>query len=130
MAGCLLRVSGRKFDVNSYLQKSRRLKPSVIYRKGERGARNRINRESGMSVVVSSKETFEEQMRQAIQFLTGKRIELRKLRRTKSVESICFDFGVVRNGNELAEYYRFPVKFLQCVADLGIQFELSRYAGL
>jgi hypothetical protein len=131
--GCMLRISGRRFDVDRYLQRSS-LSPAVVYRRGEplypasqpKGAKNL---RSGANFTVSRRDflDFRGQVREAVRFLRRFASEARRLRRFPGLESVCLDFGVEPLDGIVVECWRFPQELIGLAKAGSIELELSVY---
>jgi hypothetical protein len=79
---CVLRVSGRDFDVDSFLNESA-LKPLVVSHRGEQlYTGSRVEEQSGMNLSVSEREFSDlpGQIEDAVRFLKQNAKELGRLR--------------------------------------------------
>jgi hypothetical protein len=110
------------------------LRPIAIRRKGEprvAGA-SRLWRTSGFNVDVSSVDgAIEKQVRDAIRFLRGNSIGLRRLRRRKNFGGMVLDFGLYDAATEDRPWpsYRLPAILVELAGKLGIEIELSFYGS-
>ena len=129
---CILRVSGRRFDVDAYLERGV-LVPTMIYRRGEprfiTQPQGRKNLRSGMNIVVSEKEfsEFDGQLKDARKFLVRYGRAVRALRRRKGVEGAVLDFGVERRPDAVVQVQVFPETIVHLAGQLGLGLELSFY---
>ena len=97
MPGCVIRVCGRKLDIDKFLQESC-FKPCLTYRRGEyknKSKKTKYN-QSGMNIVVSnaSGKNFKKQINDTRKFLEKYKEELAKLKCYHGVESVIIDFGI------------------------------------
>jgi hypothetical protein len=129
---CVLRVAGREFDVDAYIQRGA-LVPSAVYRRGEARfptlPRARTNSRSGFSIVVSKRpfSDFEGQVREALAFLEKERRAVQALRRRKGVEGATLDFGVERRPDVAVQVQGFPEDLVRLAGQLGLALDLSFY---
>jgi len=129
--GCVLRVSGRRFDVAAFLSRSR-FKPCAVWRKGEArvGKRNPPKHtDSGFNLVLSDADgpSADQQIRDALRFLKRHRLALERLRDQPGVEQLTLDFGTSQRSG-LAQFDHFPAALVSVAGELGMGIELSRYA--
>ncbi len=131
---CVLRVSGRDFDVDAYLSRGV-LVPSAVYRRGEARfptlPRARKRPESGFNIVISKKEfsDFAGQVKDARAFLSRHRRAILALRRRKGVEGAVLDFGVERRPDAVVQVQAFPEELVRLAGLLGLALMLSYYPG-
>ena len=129
---CILRVTGRRFDVDAYLKRGV-LVPTMVYRRGEprfqTQPQGRKNLRSGLNIVVSEKEfaEFEGQLRDARRFLVRYGRAVRALRRRDGVEGASLDFGVERRPEAVVQVQVFPEDLVRVAGQLGLALELSFY---
>ena len=127
---CVLKVSGRGFDVDAYIRRGK-LVPSAVYRRGEARfptlPRARRSPESGFHIVVSKKELadFGGQVRDAVSFLGHHRRAVRALCRRKGVETALLDFRVERGPEAAVQVQVFPVELVRLAGQLGLALQLS-----
>jgi hypothetical protein len=126
-----LKVAGRDFDVDAYLQ-SGTLVPVGVYRRSESRfptlPRARKSLESGFNVVVAQNaiSDFEVLVEDALGFLGHHRQAIRTLRRRKGVESVTLDFRLQRSPEPMPVRV-FPEGLVRLAGELGLGLELSLY---
>jgi len=131
--GCVLRVSGRSFDVDAYLRTRAPLVPAAVHRRGQpkfqTQPKGRRNRRSGCNIIVSKMDfsDFPGQVRDAVRFLSGKSRAIRTLMRRPGVESASLDFGVERRPEAVVQVDSFPRELVSLAGRLGLSIELSLY---
>ncbi len=130
---CVLRASGKHFDVDAYMMKSK-LKPCLVYHRGEPILKKTNPKKykwagSGINVVVSnaSFENFRRQIRDAIQFLIKNRTEIRKLIKYEGVEGVELDFPTSHNSQKFYQDYFFPAELIALASQLGLELRISEY---
>jgi hypothetical protein len=130
---CVLRASGRKFDVDRFLKRSS-WKPLAVFRRGEpRGLTvKKKNVESSFNLNVSDASwlNLPAQIRDAKKFIEKNKNELRRLKRFPGVEGIVLDFPLENRISKdfPACFLSFPEAFVQLAAAAGLSLELSIYA--
>jgi hypothetical protein len=128
--GCVLRVSGRRFDVDAFLSRSR-FKPCAVWRKGgQRPGRKALKHtDSGFNLVVSEADgpRVDIQIQDAVRFLKRNRTALAELRNQPGVEHLILDFGIQQRSAP-AQFDHFPAALVAVAGELGMGLELSRYA--
>lgn len=127
---CVLRVSGRNFDIDSFVSRSS-FKPLIIFRRGQRRFQNSTitpEEESGMNVSVSEREFADlpGQITDAIQFLTENADELKRLRTLDDVEQVALDFPIQRR-DVAVQRDCFPATLLALMGELQIALIISKY---
>src|ERR687898_774193 len=97
---CILRASGRAFDVDRYLTRSS-FRAIAVHRRGApvfpaSQPDGRKHERSGCNIEVSQRgfSDFPGQVRDAVRFLKENAAAVRLLRRFPGVESLALDFGV------------------------------------
>lgn len=129
--GCVLKVAGRDFDVDAYLERGA-LVATAVYRRGEARfptlPRARKNLLSGFNIAVSPKDShdFATQVKDALEFLGRHRRAVRALCRRKGVDSATLDFRVERRSVAAAPV-KFPLDLVRLAGGLGLALELSSY---
>jgi len=130
--GCVLRVAGQDFDVDSYLSRGA-LVPVAIYRRAESRfptlPRARKSLESGFNIAVSSRpiSDFEGQVEEAVTFLSRHRRAVRALRRREGVESATLDFRLEQRPEAPMQGHVFPERLVRLAGELGLSLEVSFY---
>jgi hypothetical protein len=131
MSECIMRVSGKRFQVDKFLEYSS-LVPCRVFRKGQPRSsgvprRRKVEKESGFNIVVASGRDLKAQTRKVIAFLKRNRLELRRLRKYRGVESVTLDFGLQSKGKVAYFAYLSP-EFLRLAAGLDFGIEISQYS--
>jgi len=124
----ILRVSGKAFDVDSYLEKSP-FNIIKVYRKGEkRSTRSKVNQCSGINISVSEIDfdRYQGQLEEALVFLTTHEAELHRLRDFPGCDSAYIDFGAEIYPPGWCSFY-FPHALLLKAGELRIDLGLSVY---
>jgi hypothetical protein len=134
MPECILRVYGKNFDVDTFLEGTT-LKPYAVWHKGEENSiRKEVYQYSGFQCDVStaSDDMLEPQIEAALSFLTLHYDSLAKL--TGYEYEAYLDFGIFSRLGEDAEGKYicvqndyFPPALLKAAGSLGIGIELSIY---
>ena len=131
---CVLRVSGKNFDVDSYLQESK-LKVISVYYEGKPRMESKLdskkNEKSGFNIGVSEGDfnDLDKQIKDAIQFLKENSDKLNKLNDfliNIKDSGICLDFGIKKR-NTVVQSNSFPSELLTLAGDLGLDIELTQY---
>lgn len=129
---CTLRASGKHFDVDAFLKKSK-LQPCLVYHRGEPKSQANPKKykwpDFGINVPVSnaSFENFRRQIRDAIQFLTKNKTEIRKLINFKGVEGVELDFPTSHDRDKFIQDYFFPAELIALACQLGLELRISEY---
>ena len=124
---CILRVSGRNFQVNDFLQSSP-FQPCKVWRVGEAGVRG-VASDSGFNLVVSSGELLTDQIEGAIRFLRSHAVELKRLCSFPGVEEgSVLDFAIHRR-DVLAQFDSFPVALVRLAAEFKFSLTILQYAA-
>jgi hypothetical protein len=132
---CVLRVSGKHFDVDGQLASSG-LTPYRVFRAGEPRWSSRPNGErhevSGFTVDVSSASwaSLAGQASDAVTFLKKHSDELTILRAAPGVEDMRLDFPVdlrIDRKTVMAQFDYFPPELVSLAGALGLGLELSIY---
>ena len=130
--GCVLRASGKQFDVDEYLRKSP-FTDYHVYRRGEprfstkpRGEKNRI---TGINIVISNRsfDSLNRQIRAAISFLEENRTKITRLVRFTGLDGPpVLDFGINKRDFP-GQFDRFSAELVSLAGKLGLAIELSQY---
>ncbi|HEY7117537.1 MAG TPA: hypothetical protein VH475_13195 [Tepidisphaeraceae bacterium] len=126
----ILRASGSEFDVDAFVAGSS-LEVVTVYRRGEPARTTptgpKLDR-SGFNVEVSDAgfNDFDEQLRDAVEFLTRHEAEVRRLVAFPGVEGVVLDFGIAWR-DVAAQFERFPAELVRLAGACGIALELSHY---
>ncbi len=130
MPGCVLRASGRDFDVDEFLAKSS-LEPCEVWRRGQSRRKSRPpSQTSGFNLVVSEApgEDFRAQVKESIAFLAAYHDELARLRDVLGIEHSILDFGVILPDDLVfGQSNIFPAELVRLAGELGLGIELSLY---
>jgi hypothetical protein len=131
---CLLRASGKHFDVDAFIKKYK-LQPCLVYHRGEPKSQSKPKKykwpDSGINVPVSnaSFENYRRQIRDAIQFLINNKTEIKKLIKFKGVESVEIDFPTSNDRNKFIQDYFIPAELITLACQLGLELRISEYPG-
>ncbi len=132
---CVLRVTGKRFDVDQHLAASG-LSPCNVFRTGEfrstsrpQGKRHEV---SGFTVEVSrgSWSCVDGQVNDAIAFLKQHKDALAVLRSAPGVEDMRLDFSVdlrIDRESVLVQFDYFPPALVSRAGALGLGLEISVY---
>jgi hypothetical protein len=130
--GCVLRASGKHFDVDEYLRKSA-LTTYYVYRKGEPRFKSKPGgekkRTTGINIVIcnGSFDSLAKQIRAAVSFLNNNRTEIRRLAKFVGLDGApALDFGINKR-DVPGQFDRFPAEFISVAGELGLAIELSQY---
>jgi len=130
--GCVLRASGKDFNVDAFLRGSQ-LEPLTVWHVGEPRAPvsnpiGRQHQDSGMNVSVSllNFSDLPGQIRDARSFLQDNRSEILRLKEFPGVESIQLDFPIEDRDVALQSDV-FKHELIALLGDLGIDLVVSRY---
>ena len=131
---CVLRASGRGFDVDTFLAASS-LDICAVHRTGEPRLTSQPDgprtEASGFNANVSARESSDlpEQVRDATSFLAENEQELRRLRSFPGVDGLELDFAVeLRIGvTAVTQSDRLPANLLLAAGRLGIDIVISLY---
>jgi hypothetical protein len=129
---CVLRASGKHFDVDNFLKKSK-LQPCAIFRRGEPKFKNKPKGKkrtsSGLNIPVSNAAmtNFRRQVKDAIQFISKNKKEIGKLIKAKGIEGVELDFGTSRDEKTFVQEFSFPVELTALASSLGLEVRLSSY---
>jgi hypothetical protein len=132
---CVLRVSGRKFDPETYLA-STRLAPYSVFRAGEprfaSKPKGKTHEVSGFKVDVSRRpwSNLSGQVVDAIAFLKRHKKPLARLRSIPQVEDVRLDFPLdlrIDRRTIFAQFDYFPPKLVSLAGALGVGLEVSIY---
>lgn len=128
---CILRVSGKSFDVNKLLEVCP-IKPVKVWFAGEpkfTGQPNEnVNQTSGFGIEISDADLSElsAQIGDAIEFCNSYREILISIMAFPGIDSAVVDFGAeVRE--PFWRSYSFPAELLRVFGELGISLGLSVY---
>ncbi len=130
--GCVLRVSGKNFDVDKFLKKTKQKICKVYYRgmpifkskpAGEK------YRESGINFTVSKADfsNLKGQIKGAIKYLNKHNAELKQLSRCPDLDGeMLLDFGV-EDRDTYTQADLLPSELLKSAGCLNISISISRY---
>jgi len=127
--GCYLRAFGRNFDVDAFASDTG-IQLVDRFRRGE--PRNRaskvLNETSGVVIEISDAKfaDFEQQMRDAIEFLRSSRYEVSRVAEYAGVEDVYIDFGV-RWPRDPVESWSFEPEIIELLSGLGVGLVLTQY---
>jgi hypothetical protein len=132
---CVLRASGKNFDVRSFLA-STSLRIAGAYERGDLRRKSRPDgercEESGFVADVSEKpwSDLPGQLQDARRFLAEFEAELLRLRGFPGVEGIELDFPTdlrIGNGGVIVQSDRLPADLLLAVGALGVDIVITTY---
>ena len=131
---CMLRVGGKKFDVDKFLALSK-LKPTDVFRKGEprskakpNGKKNEI---SSINISVSKADFTQvnKQIADAIKFLQKNKTEIRGLTQSLGVDNSELDFGIVKR-NVAVQTDCLPPDLISLAGNLGLGISMTLYPNI
>jgi hypothetical protein len=128
---CMLRAAGKYFDVDAFLEKNN-LAVSAVFRRGKPKSINKSRikyLQSSINIAVSnaSFDNMKRQVKDAINFLTENRAEIKRLIRFKGVKGAELDFASNKNDKFLQEV-EFPSELFALTSSLCLSIKLSIYA--
>src|SRR5689334_10916398 len=124
MSGCVLRVSGARFEVDTFLGRSG-IAAFKVWRLGEPSLLGRkTTTTSGFNALVSEAGDLPTQTATALAFLQEHRDDLLRLARTVEVDDLQLDFGLPQL-NVAAQFVRLPEELVRSAAEFRMSFELS-----
>lgn len=127
MAGCVLRVSGRAFQVDAFLAASS-LAACKVWHLGERRFGSRpATLDCGFNSVVSEAGDLRTQVSDALLFLQRHHADLLRLSAVSEVEDLVLDFGISLR-DVAGQFERIPLELIRAAGELRMSFELSHYA--
>ena len=133
---CILRIIGAKFDVDTFVAKSK-VRPYKVFYKGEPRIKGKPHgakqMHSGLAIQVGKSDmaNFRGQVQDAIRFLTRNREKLRYISQTKGIQHAILDFGIDRkvdSNRHLIETNFLPNRLLQLAGEMGLGIEFTFYA--
>jgi len=133
---CILHISGVKFDVDSFVVKSK-VRPYKVFYKEEARLKTKPDgaksTRSGLAIEVSKADMddVKGQIKDAVRFLTRNRAKLQSIPKTNGIQHAILDFGIDQkiDGDEhLTESHLLPNKLLQLAGEFGLSIQLSFYA--
>jgi hypothetical protein len=127
MPGCVLHVSGERFEVDCFLASST-WKPYRVHHRGEATGRAGVDYEdSGFSIDVSEVDgDLSAEIQDAIRFLQQHQAELARLATISEVTDRRFDFGYYYRDVFMQSEY-LPPELVRLAGTHGIAIELSLY---
>ena len=132
---CILTISGRNFDVDDFVHKSK----LRLYRKSYKGQPKFKTKPDGEKLtrssisVQTSKADFDnlkKQIADTTRFLKRNKDKLFHVGSTKGIDHAVLDFGIdlrIDRKNVLTQSDTFPNELLKLAGDLGLDIELSIY---
>jgi hypothetical protein len=124
-SSCVLRATGKNFQPSDFLQDSI-FQPCHVFHKNEPKSASSVWDTSGITLDISSKNEFSEQVRDAIIFIETNQVEFLRLKQFKGIEEFSLDFGVNKKDSFL-ESYLFPLQLLNLASKFKLELELSIY---
>jgi len=129
---CILRASGKNFDVDKFLSQTK-LQPCAVFKKGkpkyQARPKGKKNEFSGINIEVSNADfnQLDQQIQDAIKFLQKNKDEVRNLIDFLGLDSESeIDFAIEKR-NVRAQTDYFPPKLLVLAGTLGLGIRLSIY---
>lgn len=129
---CVLRIYGKKFNLDKFLTQSS-LKPSAVFRKGEPRIKDnpkwKKHLENGVNIGLSyeSFDNLDGQIKDAIKFLKKNKKELKRTIASKEINGIwVLDFAIKRR-DVAVQFEEFPQELLLLLGSLGITLQVSYY---
>ena len=126
MPNCVLRATGDDFNPDNFLRHSY-FAPCNIFHKGEHRSATSIWNNSGITIDVSWKSDFAQQVEDAIDFLKTHDAELRRLGKFAGVGQMNLDFGLNAKNN-FVQSFCFSSKLISLANDLELTLEISVYS--
>ena len=132
---CILTISGRNFDVDSFVDTGK-LRP---YRKSYKGQPRLKTKPDGEKLtrssisIQTSKADFDnlkKQIADTIRYLKRNKEKLAHISSTKGIEYAVLDFGIdlrIDRKEVLTQSDTFPNQLLKLAGDLGLDIKLSIY---
>ena len=124
-SSCVLRAADDNFQPSDFLRDSP-FQPCRVYCKGGRRSASRLREISGITVDMSSKADFSDQVHEGVFFLANNRAELLRLRQFTGIEKIILDFGVNEKDGFLKNCL-FPLELIYLASEFALELELSIY---
>ena len=126
--GAVLRVSGSRVGVQTFLDRTGWNPLSVFWKGQKRSEHSRsVSRINGFNVSISDAGGLElaTQVKDAVRILLSDEAEFRRLKRHKL--HAVLDFGVEVKDAGGPAFFRFPSELLQLLARYGLSLEVSYY---
>ena len=132
---CILTISGRNFDVDNFVDKSK-LQPYRKSYKGQPKLKTNPDSEkllrSSISIETSKADfdNLKKQVADTIRYLKRNKEKLSHVATTKGVDNAILDFGIdlrIDKKKVLTQSDTFPNELLKLPGDLGLDIELSIY---
>ena len=133
---CILHLSGKNFDVDAFIAKSK-LRPYKVFYKGKPKLKSKPDgrkaEHTGCAILVSDADfdNIEGQIKDAISYLKRNNKKLLVLTKTKGIKFATLDFGIdarIDGKEHLTQSETFPSKLLQLAGNLGLSIEISLYS--
>ncbi|RWY48597.1 hypothetical protein [Mucilaginibacter gilvus] len=130
---CILRLNGKIFDVDAFVENSGLLPYSIFY-KGEDVYKSKPDgrkfESSGCMLQVSKADfdAFNQQVTDAIEYLNTNKEALRHIQTDNGPDYVYLDFGVTFNPtNGLEQNQHIPMELIKAAAERGISINLCMY---
>ena len=132
--GCVLRISGDKFNVEKFIQNSK-LKPNLIFHKNQPinklKPKGKKYKSSGLSISTSNADfdNFDIQIKDTIKYLKKNFKNLADIKKDKTITEFVLDFGItsrISKGNTFTQSDTFPAELLKLSGNLDIDICLSQ----
>lgn len=129
---CELRISGKNFNVDAFVDQTQMSAFRKAYKGGLRGGLpNRKNEFSSASITASNADfdDFKGQLSETIDFLTEHKDQLQAIRSTPDIEYAIIDFGITSaiNKEKLMQTFVLGKNLIKLCAELDIEIVLSLY---
>jgi hypothetical protein len=133
MPGCVLNATGVQFDVDAFIKDSTWLKFATIFHRGDATSlRSRpVQERSGLAVGISDsdEDDLEPQIRDAMEFLQGERVEIERLGAFPGIESLELKIGLFWWRDTLCQFHTLPPELLWLAGGLGVAVTLCVYGA-
>lgn len=132
--GCVLRISGKDFDVDRFIQETG-LEYLHVFHNGEPILQTKpdgkLFRSNGLTSNVSDADMddLEKQLIDALKFLESNRDNLSKMSLYSEIEYAMVDFGVSLNLDKvnIRKNYELPKELLKIAGELGLSANITVY---
>lgn len=125
---CVLRVAGKQFDVDSYLEGTT-LPILGAWHKGDQNLSGVDATTSGFNVDVSDAgmDDLNEQIRDALAFMQKYEQEILDLTSRRDVDGATLDFAVAWRDGNASQSDHLPRNLIREVARFGLDIDVSHY---
>ena len=134
--GCILRISGDKFDVDKFVD-STILKPYWVFQIGQPmnilKPKGKKYNSSGLNILTSDADfdNFDKQLKDSIKYLKKHYKELTAITKDKTITEFVLDFGItsrISTGKVFTQSDTFPSELLKLAGDLNMDICLSQHS--